>query len=372
MTTKVMMVHNTTHYLKLHYRELIAEMLGRGWSVTCVAPSDPAVAALEGMGVGCVDLPLSRRGMNPFREVRALMRLYGIFRSQKPDVVLNFSIKPAIYGSIAARLAGVRTTCSMITGLGYAFLGRGVMRRLLARSVAAAYGVALSSNHRVFFQNPDDARFFTQRRVVDETRVRVLAGTGIDTNRFVPGPARPSGDRVGYLLVGRLLTDKGIREYVEAAGALKREGQPVHCALLGPFDDNPATIPQAEFEQWVRDGVVEYLGETDDVGAVLDAYDVFVLPSYREGLPRASLEAMAMGKPIVTTDVPGCRETVEPGVNGYLVPPGDPGRLKEAMERFVADRGLIEAMGSKSRKMAVERFDIRAVNEKVITALVEA
>ena len=285
-----MMVHNTMHYLKLHYLELILNMVERGWSVTCVAPVDAAVSELERIGAGCVDLALSRKGMNPLREVASVVKLYSILKRERPDMVLNFSIKPAIYGSIAARLAGIQRVCSMITGLGYVFLGQGPARRLLASLAAAAYKLALSSNRRVFFQNPDDARFFIQRGIVDPSQALVLAGTGIDTDRFHPGPAetpaKAQDGRVGYLLVGRLLADKGVREYVAAARALKAEGKPARCALLGPFDDNPAAIPRAEVERWVRDGLIEYLGETDDVAGALNNYDVFVLPSYREGLPR--------------------------------------------------------------------------------------
>ncbi|MFZ0487369.1 MAG: glycosyltransferase family 4 protein [Arenicellales bacterium] len=376
MRKKVVMVHNTMHYLKLHYLELILNMVERGWSVTCVAPVDAAVSELERIGAGCVDLTLSRKGMNPLREVASVVKLYSILKRERPDMVLNFSIKPAIYGSIAARLAGIQRVCSMITGLGYVFLGQGPARRLLASLAAAAYKLALSSNRRVFFQNPDDARFFIQRGIVDPSQALVLAGTGIDTDRFHPGPAetpaKAQDGRVGYLLVGRLLADKGVREYVAAARALKAEGKPARCALLGPFDDNPAAIPRAEVERWVRDGLIEYLGETDDVAGALNNYDVFVLPSYREGLPRAALEAMSMGKPIVTTDVPGCRETVEEGKNGYLVPPRDPGRLKDAMEKFMAHRELIEAMGRRSRAMAVDRFDVRSVNASVVNAMMEA
>ena len=372
MRRKVVMVHNTTHYLKLHYLELIVDMLGRGWAVTCVAPVDAAVGELERAGARCVDLPLSRRGMNPLREMGSVMRLHCILRRERPDTVLNFSIKPAIYGSLAARMTRIRTICSMITGLGYVFLGQGPARRLLASTAAVAYKLALSSNHRVFFQNPDDARFFIQRGIVREAQTIVLAGTGIDTERFRPVPVGEPDDRVGYLLVARLLTDKGVREYVKAASELRREGKPARCALLGPFDDNPAAIGPAEVEQWVKDGVVEYLGETDDVGGILGRYDVFVLPSYREGLPRATLEAMSMGKPIITTDVPGCRETVQEGGNGYLVPPRDALRLKEAMERFLLNRGLIDVMGRRSRAMAVDRFDVRGVNERVVRAIMEA
>lgn len=369
---RVVVTHNTTHYLSLHYSELLSALKAQGMEVIVIAPGDRYVASLEGKGIHCVNLALSQHGMNPAREIRSIISMGRLLRREQPDVLINISIKPVIYGSLAARFLRIPTVCSMITGLGYVFLGHGAARRLLASAAASAYRLALSSNHRVFFQNPDDARFFVERRMVGESQAMVLAGTGIDTARFSPGPAGRRDGPVGYLMVGRLLSDKGVREYVEAARCLKKGGMQARCALLGPFDDNPAAIPPSEVEQWVRDGLIEYLGEKDDVAAVLQDYDVFVLPSYREGLPRAALEAMAMGKPIVTTDVPGCRETVEQGVNGYLVPAGDAGSLKSAMERFMTDRGLIQDMGRKSRAMAVDRFDVRDVNERIVNAIMEA
>lgn len=369
MTQKIVLVHNTTHYLRLHYLELINSILERGWTVTCVAPKDSAVPLLEQIGVSCVDLQFSRRGMNPFSEAALLSRMAATFRRLRPDTVLNFSIKPAIYGSIAAGWAGVPRICSMITGLGYVFLGQGSVRRTLATIVGVAYRNALSRNHRVFFQNPDDAQYFTRHHMVDKGKAIVLAGTGIDTERFAPG-TRPAPDqRVRYLMVARLLVDKGVREYVEAARLLSSRQEPARCALLGPFDDNPAAIREDELKEWMRDGVIDYLGETDDVSEHLLDCDVFVLPSYREGLPRATLEAMSMGKPVVTTDVPGCRETVRPDINGYLVPPRDVDSLTQAMTRFIANRALIQEMGRASRSIATERFDVRKVTETVINAI---
>lgn len=365
MKKRIVLVHNTTHYLRLHYQDLIESFLALGWSVTCVAPKDPAAGELERIGVDCIDLKLSRRGMNPLKEIAGMLNLAGILRKLRPDAVINFSIKPAIYGSIGARLAGVPRTCSMITGMGYVFLDQGLVRRLLALMVGTAYRIALWSNHRVFFQNPDDARYFMRHHMVREGKSLVLPGTGIDTERFAPRTCRAPDRRVRYLMVTRLLADKGVREFVEAARMLKGEDKQAHCAILGPFDDNPAAIHERELNEWVREGVVDYLGEANDVERYICNCDVFVLPSYREGLPRASLEAMSMGKPVITTDVPGCRETVEQGVNGFLVPPRDAGSLMQAMDRFIADRALIEDMGRASRRIAVETFDVRTVNETI-------
>lgn len=366
---KVIFVHNTTQYLHLHYVELIQSFLTRGWQVSCAAPRDPAAVSLEALGVECIDVNVSRRGMNPFLEMGVVKSLYSVFRRERPNAVLNFSIKPAIYGSVAARLAGVPRVCSMITGLGYVFLGKGVLRGLLATAASWAYRGALAGNHRVFFQNPDDRDFFVNRGIVSRPQGVVLHGTGIDTKRFSPRHSTSRAAGLRFLMITRLLGDKGVREFVDAARRVRSGDNSVRCALLGPRDDNPSVISRREVEDWKKQGHVEYLGETDDVAGVIADYDVFVLPSYREGLPRATLEAMAMGKPVITTDVPGCRETVVDGVNGYLVPARDPETLAAAMERFVANPALIETMGRASRELASSRYDVHAVNREILQVI---
>lgn len=366
MTGKILMVHNTTYYLKLHYLELIQTFLRLGWTVCCAAPRDAATAGLESEGVRCIDVTLSRRGMNPFGEAVALAGLYRIFRREQPDAVLNFSIKPAIYGSVAARLAGVPRVCSMITGLGYVFLGHGPLRAMLSAAAAWGYRRALGRNYRVFFQNPDDRDFFLRRGIVRRGQDVVLNGTGVDTKRFAPTDGPDPSQGVRFLMVARLLADKGIREFVDAAADLKNSESRVKCSLLGPRDDNPSVIDPRELKQWVDDGAIKYLGETENVAEVIADHHVFVLPSYREGLPRATLEAMSMGKPVVTTDVPGCRETVEDGVNGFLVPPGDAVALRRVMERFIVEPELIESMGKASRAMVLDKFDVHVVNRQIV------
>jgi glycosyltransferase involved in cell wall biosynthesis len=367
---KVILVHNTAQYLHLHYIELVRSLLGRGWIVQCVAPRDAAAELLEAEGAGCIDVTLSRRGINPIQEAGTWGALYRLFRRERPAAVLNFSIKPAIYGSLAARVAGVPMICSMITGLGYVFLGRGFPARILSMVAGWGYRAALSGNHRVFFQNPDDRDFFAKRRIVAHERSVVLNGTGIDTERFAPRPGtRKGATGVGFLMVTRLLADKGVREFVDACAELRSRDGRIRCGLLGPLDDNPSVISRQELEDWVDRRHIDYLGETTDVAAVLADYDVFVLPSYREGLPRATLEAMAMGKPIVTTDVPGCRETVVDGVNGYLVPPRDAVALAGAMKRFLDDPELATTMGRASRDVAVGKYDVHAVNKVILEHL---
>jgi glycosyltransferase involved in cell wall biosynthesis len=352
----------------MHYRHLMERLLNDGWEVVCAAPRDASVSQLQAGGVRWRELPMSRRGLNPFGEARTLWRMFAIFRRERPDIVLNFSIKPAIYGSIAARLASVPRICSMITGLGYVFMKGGVFQRALRAVVGRAYRTALGFNARVFFQNPDDRQLFVEKGLVRSQRTVVLPGTGVDTQEFAPVPL----PRLRFLFVGRLLADKGIREYVEAANLVRARRPGVEFDVLGPFDSNPSAVDRAEIEAWQRSGAVTYLGEVEDVRPVLARAAVFVLPSYREGLPRATIEAMAMGRAVITTDAPGCRETVADGENGFVVPVRDAQALAAAMLRFADEPGLVESMGRRSREIAVERYDVRIVNDMVMKNLLPA
>lgn len=368
MSRKIVLTHNTTRYLELHYGEFIQGLQERGYEVVIVAPVDAASARFAAQGVRCIDLALSRRGINPLVELGLLLRLRAIFAAEHPDIVLNFSIKPIIYGSLAAWSAGVRHILSMVTGLGYVFAQDSWRQRILRFIVTMQYRFALRRNARVFFQNPDDRTFFVRTLALDPARAVALDGSGIDTRRFVPGAAARPGT---FLLVARLLWDKGIREYVDAARLLKAKYPHAEFRLLGPYDDNPAAVDAHAVAEWERAGLVSYLGEAADVRPYIEQAAVFVLPSYREGMPRAVLEAMAMAKPVVTTDVPGCREAVRDGVNGFLVPARDAQALAAALERFLLEPGLAAEMGRRSRAAAIERFEIGKVNGVVYAALAE-
>lgn len=369
MRKRIVLVHNTTKYINMHYREFVEMLLGRGAEVICVAPRDDSAADLEKIGVRCRNIYLTRKGINPLSEFGGWLGLHTIIRQEKPDMVFNYSIKPVIYGSLAARAAGVKYIFSMITGLGYVFMGETVRQRFLESLVSRSYRWALRCNQRVFFQNRDDRDLFVQRRFVDAGKAVVVNGTGIDTDRYRPGEEQPEG--FVFLMVARLLRDKGVYEFVEAARKLKREYSDVAFQLLGPVDENPTAVSKDEIRRWEQEGVIRYLGAVADVRPYLSRATVFVLPSYREGLPRATLEALAMGKPVVTTDVSGCRETVRDEENGFLVSPKDSDALARAMRRFIESPSLVEEMGRKSRLMAVRRFDVHKVNKQIIDRISE-
>jgi glycosyltransferase involved in cell wall biosynthesis len=350
---------------------LLGPWVAKGHVVRGVGPEDdPAVrAALEAMGVAYATVPLRRAGTSPFRDAAAVVSLARTFRKFRADAVLAYAAKPVIYGSIAARVAGVPLRAAMITGVGSALGGgSGLRRRALALLLRNLYAVALRQDDVVFFQNPDDERLFRSTGLVGRrARVVRINGSGVDLAHFVPQPLGPPP--ITFLMIGRLIRDKGVSEYVEAARRVRRVHPEVRVQLLGALDPNPSAISPRQLEEWRREGVIEYLGTTLDVRPILAGAHIYVLPSYGEGMPRSVLEAMAMGRPVLTTDVPGCRETVEVGRNGLLVPPRDAGALADGMLRMLAEPGRLGPMGRRSRAIAEERFDVHSVNRTILGAL---
>jgi glycosyltransferase involved in cell wall biosynthesis len=351
--------------------EMMRSMVARGHKVLAVAPEhDTRVrAALEAMGVTYATIPLQRAGTRPLRDAVTLIALARMFREFRADAVLLSAAKPVVYGSIAARLAGTRLRAAMITGVGSALGGTsGLRRRALAWLLRRLYAVALRQAHVVFFQNPDDERLFRALGLVgDRSHVVRINGSGVDLAHFSPAPLPPAP--VKFIMIGRLIRDKGVCEYVEAARRVHRAHPKVRFQLLGALDPNPSAISSKELDAWREEGVIEYLGVTTDVRPYLAAAHVCVLPSYGEGMPRSVLEAMAMGRAILTTDVPGCRETVEGARNGLLIPPRDAAALAEGMLRMLAEPGRLEPMGTQSRAIAEERFDVQSVNRAILGAM---
>jgi glycosyltransferase involved in cell wall biosynthesis len=349
---------------------LIAGFLENGHEVICLAPGDHPETAegLRALGASYQAIELDRTGMNPWHDLKALSQLRRLLKRLKPDIVLGYTIKPVLYGSIAARLAGVPRVFSMITGLGYAFMGGALKQRCINRLVCALYRVALGKNRRVFFQNGDDLELFNRLGLLRGDQQAVLVnGSGVDLKHFPEQGAQLAPIR--FLLIARLLRDKGIFEYVEAAAILRRSYPDAVFQLLGPLDSNPSGISRAQVEDWVGRCGIEYLGTTKDVRPYLARASVYVLPSYREGTPRTVLEAMATGRPVITTDTPGCRETVRHGENGLLVPVKDVDSLVRAMESFIVSPQLAVQMGRRSRLLAEEKYDVIKVNRVIMTAM---
>jgi glycosyltransferase involved in cell wall biosynthesis len=323
-------------------------------------PGNPVRLALEAKGILVHSVPLRRTGTNPLSDLIALLALWRLMRKVRPTYVMGYTIKPVIYGALAAAIAGVPKRFALITGLGYAFQGNG-QRRGLQALAQQLYSVALKQADKVFFQNPDDQALFRQLGILAPgTASVVVNGSGVSLEHYAPADL-PSGTP-RFLLIARLLGDKGVREYVNAAARVRTLYPHATFALVGPLDDNPTSISQAELQEWVDKGAIEYLGEMRDVRPAIAAASVYVLPSYREGTPRTVLEAMAMGRPVITTDAPGCRETVVDRDNGFLVAPQSVDQLEAAMLEFVHDPALVARMGQRSLELAREKYDVRKVN----------
>lgn len=348
---------------------MVREMTAAGHEVvTCSPLPDPdTLAALAQMGVQHIAFDLQRTGMNPLADWRTYRQLRLIIGRVQPDHVLAYTIKPVIYGCLAATGLGVPGVHAMITGLGTAFEKTGPVGETLGAVARFLYRRALARVDTVFFQNPDDRDTFTGLELVTPGKAVLINGSGINTERFARQPL-PSGPVV-FLLIARLLREKGVREYAAAARLLRQQGRRCRCQILGFFDRHPQAISPAEMDRWVADGDVEYLGQTDDVRPALAGCTVYCLPSYREGLPRTVLEAMATGRAIVTTDAPGCRETVIDGQNGYLVPVRDPRALARAMARYIAEPELAATHGARSRDIAVETYTVTEVNRTIFKAM---
>lgn len=344
---------------------LIEALIQAGCSVHVAVPGLDAGSAiashLSGLDVTVHDIPLERTGLNPVKDLSALLTLRKLVVQISADYVLGYTIKPVIYGTLAAWLGGVRHRFALITGLGYAFTGEATgLRKVLRALIQKLYRFSLSRNRLVFFQNPDDESLFRQLNLLKPAiPSRVVNGSGVDVAEYAvsPLPEAPV-----FLLIARLLGDKGVREYAQAAALVKAQYPESVFRLVGWIDDNPDAISQQELDEWVASGTVEFLGKLADVRPAIADSSVYVLPSYREGTPRTVLEAMAMGRAVITTDAPGCRETVVDGDNGYLVPVQDVAELADAMMKLIENPDRIATMGARSRQVAEEKYDVHKVN----------
>lgn len=357
---------------------LVDAMLAAGHRVSAAGASRDAKADawFQARGVTYHDVPMQRAGLNPLSDWRTLTRLLRLMHKIKPDMLFAYTIKPVVYGLIAAKLAGVKRRTAMISGLGYAFtdnptenLGARAKRSAVHAAARAAYGLALRCADTVIFQNPDDRNVFARLGLTrPDHNVGLVNGSGVDLDHYRPA-SMPDGP-ITFLMTARLLRDKGVYEYVEAARIVKREHPAARFWLLGPFDPNPAAVKPAEVDAWVSEGVIDYGGAADDVRPYLAGCHVFVLPSfYGEGIPRTILEAMAMGRPVITTDMPGCRETVVDGENGHVVKARSGVELGRAMLAAANHRAAFASLGNNSRQRAVNLFSARSVAATTLQVL---
>lgn len=359
----VVVVGNDLGYTAEFRGALISALVAEGHRVTVICPSGEAadVRRLLAAGARVVGWPLQQAGLNPLRDTPALLNLVRLIRELRPDILFAHTMKPSIYGLLAGWLGRVPRRVVMFPGLGYAFTEGRELRRNVSRVFATALmRLALPHAHAVIFQNNDDVKLFLEQNLVRGGQAVRVHGSGVDLERFAFTPL-PSGPTT-YLMVARMLRDKGIHEYVEAARRVRAQAPETRFLYLGGSHPNPNAVTQAELQAWREEGVVEFMGWTADVIPWLQRSHAFVLPSYYgEGIPRSILEAMASGRAIVTTDSPGCRETVEPRRNGLLVRPRDPAALADALLSLSGDHALLARMGARSRRLCEERYELGAV-----------
>lgn len=332
---------------------LIRGLIALGYRIVVIAPFDEYSPRIADLGAEYRQIGLSSSGLSPFGDGRSLITYYRMLRALRPDAFLGFTPKPNIYGTIAAHALGIRAV-NNISGLGTAFMKRGALQSL----VSLLYRLALSRSATVFFQNSDDCDLFVGRKLVRKNQVSVLRGSGIDLEYFAPRAPRVEDGEIFFLLVGRMLRDKGVVEFVDAARILLGEGRKMRFGLLGPAGtENPTAISAAQLAGWHAEGVIEFLGEADDVRSHLALADCVVLPSYREGLPRSLIEAAAMARPVITTDVPGCRAAVVPGRTGLMCAARSSASLADAMRRFAdISPAARVAMGARGRDKALQEY----------------
>lgn len=346
-----------------HRLPLALAAIRDGFDVTVVTRERSHGHIIRNAGIQLIPFEIARRGMNPFAEVLTILKLVSIYRQEQPDVVHHVAMKPVLYGSIAARAAGVVRVVNALTGLGWIFIARNftvsILRKLVQQMLRMLLGRGI-----VIVQNPDDMALL-EKIGVARTHIRLIRGSGVDLTEFAPHTARSETPVI--LLVSRMLWDKGVGEFVQAARLLKQQGIVARFALVGgPDEENPASIPEATLQSWVAEEIVEWWGHRQDMPSVYAQAAIACLPSYREGLPKALLEAAACGLPIVTTDVPGCREVVLNDETGFLVPERNVDMLMSSLRRLIENADLRMAMGKAGRLLVEQEFSIERVSSQTL------
>lgn len=363
---KIAVVLNTSWNIYNFRKGLINSLIDKGNEVITIAPKDKFTYKLMDMGCRHIPVKMDSRGANPVRDFLLILELYWIYKKIKPDVILHYTIKPNIYGTIAASWLGI-PVINNVCGLGTMFL----KDNLVSRVAILMYRISFRFPKKIFFQNNDDRKLFLKRRIVSKKVCDLLPGSGINTNDFSPVNNSRKRQPFTFLLISRLIYDKGILEYIEAIDQLKREGVDANFQLLGQMDaKHKRGIPETDIQEWIEKNQVEYLGTTEDVRSFIQNADCVVLPSYREGTPKTLLEAASMAKPIVATNVPGCNSVVKDGENGFLC------NVKDSKDLAVKMKGMLNLtdservkMGKNSREYILDNFDESIVINKYLESI---
>ncbi|WP_421309870.1 glycosyltransferase family 4 protein [Aeromonas veronii] len=363
---KLAFVANTAWSMFNFRHGLLSRLIYDGYQLTIIAPRDEFSDKLQKMGCAVVDLPMEAKGTNPLQELKLIYTLYRIYQQLTPDFIIHYTIKPNVYGSFAAKIAGI-PSLAITTGLGYTF----VNDNFIAKIARQLYKMAFRYPKEVWFLNEDDRQAFLAYSLVSENKAKLLHGEGVNVSHFSPISSSSGSNSITFLLIARMLWDKGIGEYIEAARVIKSKYPKTHFQLLGACDvPNPSLISREQLSIWESEGIVEYLGTTDDVRAVIANVDCVVLPSYREGIPRTMLEAAAMAKPLIVSDAPGCKDVVINGKTGFLCKVKNRDSLAAAMELIINQSTQERVdMGVAGRNLVLQKFDEQVVIKKYIDML---
>lgn len=365
---KIIVLSSHTQSLFWFRLDLMKEFIRLGHEVTAIGSDSETGWKDKFIEQGIVyrSIFVARNGLNPWHDYKTYLEIKKHLAEIKPDKIFVYQAKTIIYGALAARRMGITEVYPLVAGLGSIFRGEGLKNKLLKTILGVQYRFAFRFCKTVFFQNNDDLQLFVSAGIIQSEKTVIINGSGVNLEKFTP---QPLPEKPAFLYIGRLLKDKGIVEYLEACKAVKKEYPHVRCLLVGPFDTNPSALKPHELKQYIDAGIIEYFGEQTDVRPFIAQCSVYVLPSYHEGTPKTVLEAMAMGRPVITTNAPGCRETVTDGINGFLVSVKNSNAVAEKMKWFISHRNEIEKMGQECLKLCWLKFDVNKVNVQIMKSM---
>jgi len=348
--------------------DMMKEFINKGHTVIALGadPEEEWKNKFEEFNITYRQLHVERNGVNPFNDLKTYRELSKFMKIEKPDKVFAYQAKTVVYGSIAGKINGIAEVYILIAGLGSVFRGIGLKNKIVKAIMKIEYKLACKCSKKVFFQNNDDKNEFISNGLIKEDKTLIINGSGVNMEKFQPAPFPTES---AFLFIGRLIKDKGIIEYLEACKIVKLEYPKVRCLLVGPYDSNPSALKPEELQPYIDDGIVEYFGEQSDVRPFIAQCSTYVLPSYHEGTPKTVLEAMAMGRSIITTEAPGCRETVTDNVNGYLVKVKDIQGLVAKMKYLICNSNTNQEMGVASLKVAREKYDVKIINQVILQTM---
>ncbi len=365
---KIAVLSSHTSSLFWFRMDMMKDFIKHGHSVIALGP-EPELnwrSKFEEYGIQYKQLFVERNGINPFNDLRTYRELKQFMKEEKPDKVFAYQAKTVVYGSLAAKSNGITEVYTLIAGLGSIFRGEGLKNKIIKTIMKTEYRLSCNASKKVFFQNNDDKNEFINNGLIQEEKIEIINGSGVNLEKFKP---EPLPDIPAFLFIGRLIKDKGVMEYLEACKRVKAEYPEVRCLLVGPYDSNPSALKPEELQPFIDQDIIEYFGEQADVRPYLKQCSTYVLPSYHEGTPKTVLEAMAIGRSIITSDAPGCRETVTDGYNGYLVPVKDIDGLTDKMKALIENSSTSKLMAEYSLRLAREKYDVNLVNESIMKTM---